>query len=170
MLLCQILWKQKEWKKILYFGEKSIKSPILRMKNILYFHQKWSISPILSKIPFSYISDFGRYHPWTTIYTTFRKRESIVKFYFPLHQDEHWYDITRDILMGTILTTSILTLRNCFYFPAAALPAGVRSQTGWPGLDQPQYSWKIPSSCWFHTSNWKRDVPKSKPISEKGIK
>ena len=52
-----------------------------------------------------------------------------------------------DILMGTILTTSILTLRNCFYFPAAALPAGVRSQTGWPGLDQPQYSWKIPSSC-----------------------
>jgi hypothetical protein len=33
------------------------------MKNILYFYQKWSISPILSKIPFSYISDFGRYHP-----------------------------------------------------------------------------------------------------------
>ena len=34
--------------------------------------------------------------------------------------------------MGTILTTSILTLRNCFYFPAAALPAGVRSQTPVP--------------------------------------
>ena len=70
MLLCQILWKQKEWKKILYFAEKSIKSPILRMKNILYCHQKWSISPILSKIPFSYISDFGRSHPCSTIKIT----------------------------------------------------------------------------------------------------
>ena len=53
--------------KILYFAEKSIKSPILRMKIILYFHQKLSISPILSKIPFSYISDFGRYHPWHSL-------------------------------------------------------------------------------------------------------
>ena len=35
------------------------------MKNILYCHKKWSISPILSKIPFSYISDFGRSHPWS---------------------------------------------------------------------------------------------------------
>ena len=33
------------------------------MKNILYCHKKWSISPILSKIPFSYISDFGHSHP-----------------------------------------------------------------------------------------------------------
>ena len=73
MLLCQILWKQKEWKKILYFAEKSIKSPILRMKNILYCHQKWSISPILSKIPFSYISDFGRYHPCLSTKKYFQK-------------------------------------------------------------------------------------------------
>ena len=51
---------------ILYFAEKSRKSPILSMKKLLYFAQKLSISPIFSKIPFSYISDFGRYHPWST--------------------------------------------------------------------------------------------------------
>ena len=52
---------------ILYFAEKSRKSPILSMKKLLYFAQKLSISPIFSKIPFSYISDFGRYHPCDTV-------------------------------------------------------------------------------------------------------
>ncbi len=33
------------------------------MKKLLYFAQKLSISPIFSKTPFSYKSDFGRYHP-----------------------------------------------------------------------------------------------------------
>ena len=54
---------------ILYFDEKSRKSPILSMKKLLYFAQKLNISPIFSKIPFSYISDFGRYHPCAMYYS-----------------------------------------------------------------------------------------------------